>query len=114
MRRRTGSSIDRSNFGHSNSAIRDPCTCDSCAETICLRNRPHGHESAVTPTRDAETVGINWIFLYRSIGSGEIVAQIAASEILHIRTGEVLALPVTAARIWKQHVITARGKRSYD
>src|SRR4030095_16044290 len=94
--------------------IRNAGTCDRGAETICLCNRPHGHESPITPPHDAETVGINRIFLYCSVESGEIVAQIAASEILHVRTGELLTLAVTAARIGKQHVITARRKRSDD
>src|SRR6478736_6378946 len=94
--------------------IRNAGTCDCGAETICLRDSPHGHEPAVTPTHHAQTVGINWVFLYRSVGPGEIVAQIAASEILNIRSGEVLTLAVTAAWIGKQRVITAVGKRSDD
>src|SRR6266566_3689610 len=94
--------------------IRNASTRDSCTETICLRDSPHGHEAAVTPAHHAETVGINRIFLYRSIGAGKIVAQIAASEILHVRTGEVLTLAITAAWIGKQRVITTRGKRSDD
>src|SRR6266496_4201271 len=94
--------------------IRNAGTRDSSAETICLRDSPHGHEPAVTPAHHAETVGINWIFLYRSVGPGKIVAQIAASEILHVRTGEVLTLAITAAWIGKQRVITAVGKRSDD
>src|SRR4029453_6097 len=96
------------------SPIRKAGPCDSCAETICLRDCPHGHESAVTPACHAETVGVDGIFLYRCVNSGEVVSQIATSEILPVRTGKVPALAVTAARIGKQHVITARGKRSDD
>src|SRR5206468_5597274 len=58
---------------------------DSGAETICLRDRPHGHKPAVTPTHDAETVGINRILRDRGIDSGEVVAQIAAAKVLNVR-----------------------------
>src|SRR5436853_546338 len=43
-------------------------------ETVGLRDSPHRHEAAVTPPRDAETVGVNWILLYCGIDAGEIVA----------------------------------------
>src|ERR1051326_8142878 len=69
--------------------VCDARTCDGCVETICLRHCPHRHEAAVAPAGDAEAVRINRISLYRRIYSSEIVAQIAASEILDIGTGEV-------------------------
>ena len=50
-------------------------------------------------THDPKAAWINRSILYRSIDPGEIVAQIAPSEILHVPTGEVLTLAVTAARI---------------
>src|SRR5947199_1742097 len=87
--------------------IRNAGTGNSGAETICLRNRPHRHKPAITPTHDAETVGINWIFLDRGIDSREIVAQIAAAKVLNVRAGKIFALAITSARIGKQHIIAA-------
>ena len=89
--------------------IRDASTGDGGAEAIRLRHGPHRHEPAVAPAGHTETVGIDWIFLYRCIDSGEIVVQVAAAEIFHIRTREIFTLAVTAARIWKENVIIACG-----
>src|SRR5262249_40626225 len=87
--------------------IRNAGTCDSGVETVGLRDGPHGHEPAVTPTHHAEAVGINLIFLNCGIDSGKVVAQIAAAQISSIRAGDPFTLAVTSAWIGKQHVITA-------
>jgi len=84
---------------------------DGGVKTIRLGDSPHGHEPAVTPTGHTETVRINRIFLYRGIDSGEIVAQVAAAKIFHVRAGEIFALSVTSAGIGKQNVIAASGQR---
>src|SRR5207249_4505255 len=89
--------------------IRDASTGDGGAEAIRLRHGPHSHEPAVAPAGHTETVGIDWIFLYRCIDSGEIVAQVAAPKILHVCTREIFTLAVASTGIWKEHVIIACG-----
>ena len=80
-----------------------PAPATAAVKTVSLCDSPHCHEPAITPPGHAETVGIDWIFFNCGIDPGEIVAQIAAAEILHVCAGEFFALAVTAARIWKQH-----------
>ena len=55
----------------------------------------------------AETIGINGIFFYRRVDSGEIIAQIAVAKIFYVGAGELFALAVASARIRQEHVITA-------
>src|SRR5205823_7386096 len=85
------------NTGASNSGV----------ETIGLRNSPHGHVTAITPSSNAEAVRSDWILCYRRIDPGKDVAQIAAAEILHVGASELFSLAVTATRIRHQHVVTA-------
>src|SRR2546427_8697353 len=79
--------------------IGDAGAGDSAVETICLRDCPHRHKSAVTPPGHAETILIDRIFFERSIDSSHGIAQIAMPEILHVCTREFLALAITATWI---------------
>src|SRR5207245_6158809 len=76
-------------------------------ETVGLRDCPLVHEPAVTPAGNAETLGIDWVFLRDSVDASHAVTQIAVPKIFHIRAGELFSLTVTAARIGKKNVITA-------
>src|SRR5512133_262289 len=87
--------------------VGNACAGDSGLETVGLRDSPHGHVTAVTPSSHAETRRIDWIFLYCCINSGEDVTQIAAAEIFYIGAGELFSLTITSARVRHQHVVTA-------
>jgi hypothetical protein len=83
-------------------------TGDCCAETIGLRNSPHGHVATVTPAGHAEMRRVDWIFFDGCIDSRKDIAQIPAAEIFHVGSGKRLSLAVTTARVRHQHVVTAR------
>src|SRR5438874_10006982 len=82
-------------------------TGDSATETVCLRDRPHRHEPAITPAGHTQTRRVDRILSYRGVDSGESISQIAAPEIFHIRAGKILSLAVATARIWQKDVVTA-------
>src|ERR1051326_1269034 len=77
-------------------------------ESIGLGDVPHRHESAITPAGHAQAIWVDRIFFDRGVDTGEIVAQIAMAEIFHVGAREIFTLTMTAARIRKQHEITAR------
>src|SRR5438552_7441690 len=79
--------------------IGDAGAGDCASEPICLRDRPHGHETAVAPSGHTKTIGVNGIFFYGGIDSSHGVAQIAVSEIFYVRASELFALAITAARV---------------
>src|SRR5207248_8036461 len=86
----------------------------SSVETVGLRDSPHGHVAAVTPSSDAKTRRIDWVFLYCCINSGENVAQIACAKIFYIGSSELFSLTVTATRVRHQYVVTSCGQSSDD
>src|SRR5207302_2062406 len=76
------------------------------AETVRLRDGPHCHVTAVTPTGDTQSCRIDRIPGDGGIHSGENVAQIAASKVFHIRAGKLFSLAITSAGIRQQDVVT--------
>ena len=57
---------------------------------------------------------IDWVFFYRGFDSGQRIAQIVATEIFHVRAGELFSLTIAAAGIGKENVITTCGERGDD
>src|SRR5437667_3624073 len=82
-------------------------TRNGATEAISLRDSPHRHVATVTPSGDAETRRIDWIFFYRGIDPGEDVTQIAGAKIFHVGAGELFSLAVTSTRIRYQDVVTS-------
>src|SRR5205814_10624381 len=95
-------------------SVRNGAACRCSVETFGLQDSPHGHVAAVTPSSDAETRRIDWVFLYCSINSGENVAQIACAKIFYIGSSELFSLTVTATRVRHQYVVTSCGQSSDD
>src|SRR5439155_45881 len=79
------------------------------AETVRLRDRPHCHITAVTPTGDTQSCRIDRILGDGGIYSGENVAQVAASKVFHVGTGKFFSLAVASARIRQQDVEFTRA-----
>jgi len=86
-------------------SIGNAGTGNGATEAISLRDSPHGHLPAVTPSGHAETRRIDRIFSYRGVDSGEDVAQIAGAKIFHVGADELFSLAISSARIRHQDVV---------
>src|SRR5579863_2628318 len=64
------------------------------AETIGLRDRPHRHESAVTPSAYAYALFIHRKLLHHRIHSAQDVAQVSIAEVLDVGARELFAFTV--------------------
>src|ERR1039458_10247649 len=90
--------------------VGDARSGDCGAEAMSLGDREHGHETAVAPAGDADTIGIDGIFGEDCIDADKNVAEVAESEVLAIGLGEGLALTVAAAGIGQEDKVAERGE----
>ena len=65
--------------------IGEACSGHGSAETIRLRDRPHGHVAAITPAGDADAIRSIGAVLDGLIHAGQDVAEIAIAEIFDVR-----------------------------
>src|SRR6185437_8128527 len=79
---------------------------DRCLEAIGLGERPHGHVTAIAPAAYADAGRVDRGGVLDCIEPAQYVAQVAVTEILDVRPGERLALPVAAARIGFEHEVS--------
>src|SRR2546430_15915533 len=92
----------------------EPGPVHTAVKAVGSRKTPSARVAAVTPSSDAETRRIDWVFLYCCITSGENVAQIACAKIFYIGSSELFSLTVTATRVRHQYVVTSCGQSSDD
>src|SRR5439155_27097063 len=79
--------------------IRDSSTSYGRTETVSLGDGPHRHEPAITPSRNANTFGIDRIFGNRGVDTGRNIAQVSSTEVFHICFSKIFTLTLTSARI---------------
>ena len=91
--------------------VRDARARERRAEAMRLRDRPHGHVTAVAPARDADALIVHRIALHHRVHAGQNIVQIAVPEILHVGAREIFALPITAARIRHEDEVALPGKQ---
>src|SRR5437870_12482763 len=87
--------------------ISDASTRDGATKTVRLRDRPHRHVAAVTPTSHTQSCRIDGMLGDGGIDAGKNVAQIAAPKVFHIRASKLFSLAIASAGIWQQNVVTA-------
>ncbi len=88
--------------------VGDTCASNGRPEAMCLGDSKHCHKSAIAPTGNANTIGVNGEFLRHNIDSGKQVTQISVAKILAIGGRKGFPLAIAAPRIWHQHEIVQR------
>ncbi len=80
-------------------------------EALRLRDDPRGHEAAVAPAHDAESIRVGDAHPDHVIDAGHEVAVVAAAPVAVVGVAERLAVAAAAARVDAQHGVAARRER---
>src|SRR6266446_1379648 len=92
--------------------IRD-CSANDCSlETVCVRDGPGGHETAVTPSAHAQVIRISDSTRYQLIHAVHTVLKIAKAPVTIVCFGKRRSGAIRTARIGEKYSVTMRRENA--
>src|SRR6266550_2057141 len=92
--------------------IRD-CSANDCSlETVCVRDSPGGHETAVTPSAHAQVIRISDSTRYQLIHAVHTVLKIAKAPVTIVCFGKRRPDAIRTARIGEKYSVTMRRENA--